>query len=289
MTSRTLADVYAAQEARKREQADADRQIREAFSGRPAKGTPAAEAARKVHESFTGPNVPEEQAAANKQVHDAFNGRSTSELTARAVNATVSRAWNGVKDPAADAKDAKLIHGRTAGSVRESGGTVTRRVTESATATATVATAKDGPGEVLVRIIDEGVGSSGTYTRAILEQAAKDKVFPKNTAMHLNHDTETELMERPGGSLRNMVGALLEDARYQNGALFARARIGSKWRHLIEEFHDVIGVSINAAAEVDHTGTIARLVPDPFNRVDLVTVAGRGGRVEALLEAARNN
>lgn len=239
----TLADINAAQEARKREQADATRQIRDAFAGR----TPA-------------------------------------NLAEGAVTATVTRALKGINDPAADREDAALIHGRTTGPVREAHGSKTRRVTESATTAV-----KAGPGEVLVRIIDEGVGSSGTYTASVLAAAAKDKVFPKNTAMHLDHDSQTDRIERPGGSLRNMVGALLEDARYENGALYARARIGSKWRDLIEEFHDVIGVSINAAAEVDDTGNIVRLVPDPYNRVDYVTKAGRGGRVEALLEAARKN
>lgn len=110
-TNRSAADIYSAQDARKREKAEADRQIREAFSGAPAKGTPAATAAQQVHESFTGRGLSADQSDANKQVHDAFNGSTSAEQAERALNDTVSRAWNGIKDPAADAEDAKLIHG----------------------------------------------------------------------------------------------------------------------------------------------------------------------------------
>ena len=94
-------------------------------------------------------------------------------------------------------------------------------------------------------------------------------------------------MDRPEGDLRNLAGVLLEDARWDGEALVAEARIGSAWRSFVEEFGEFIGVSISAAAEIADDGTVNRLIPDPFNRVDLVTVAGRGGRIAEVLEAAR--
>lgn len=146
---------------------------------------------------------------------------------------------------------------------------------------------KTGPGRVKLTLITPGKGSSGTYSPELLEQAAKDKVFPRGTMSMVNHTTAMEDMERPEGDLRNLAGVLLEDAKWEGGALVAEARIGSAWRPFVEEFGEFIGVSISAVAEVDDSGNIARLVPDPFNRADLVTVAGRGGQIAEVLEAAR--
>ena len=155
---------------------------------------------------------------------------------------------------------------------------------------ATGTLARTGPGRIRVRIIDEGTGSSGTYTREVLEKAATERAFPRGTQMHLDHSTPGDLMERPEGSLRNLVGVLDEDARYEDGALVAEARIGSAWRSFVDDFGEFIGVSISAAAEISEADTgrvVERIIPDRMNRADLVTVAGRGGRIEAVLEAAR--
>ncbi|WBL18511.1 hypothetical protein [Citricoccus sp. NR2] len=149
---------------------------------------------------------------------------------------------------------------------------------------------QSSPGRIKVRIIDEGQGSTGFYSAAVLEQAAQDRAFSRGTQMHLDHSTAADTMERPEGSLRNLVGVLTEDARYEDGALIAEARVGSQWRSFIDDFGEFIGVSISAVAEVSESENgrvIERIIPDPFNRADFVTVAGRGGRVEAVLEAAQ--
>ncbi|WP_271437718.1 hypothetical protein [Micrococcus luteus] len=158
-----------------------------------------------------------------------------------------------------------------------------QRVTEAVTATAT----PKGPGRVLLTIITPGQGSSGYYTPEVLERAATDKVFPRGTQGMVDHPTLTEGADRPEGSLHNLALVLTEDARWDGEALVAEARVRSTYRDLVDEFHDFIGVSISAAAEIGDNGVIERLIPDPFNRVDLVTVPGRGGRVAAVLESAR--
>lgn len=159
---------------------------------------------------------------------------------------------------------------------------MTTKITES------LGSAKStGPGRVKFRIITPGTGSSGTYTEAMLQQAAQDNVFPKGTLSMVNHSTAAEDFERPEGDLRNLAGVLLEDAYWDGNALVAEARIGSAWKDFVDEFGEYIGVSISAQAEVTESGEIARLLPDPFNRVDLVTVAGRGGEISEVLEAAR--
>lgn len=138
-------------------------------------------------------------------------------------------------------------------------------------------------------IITPGEGSSAVYTREILEQAVADKVFPAGTQSHANHDTETDTAERPEGDIRNLVGSLTTDAYWDEtlGGLVAEVKIGTAWREFISDHHDVIGTSISAKAELNPDGSLARLVPDPFNRVDLVTVAGRGGKIVELLEHSK--
>ena len=157
------------------------------------------------------------------------------------------------------------------------------RITEAVTATAT----PKGPGRVLLTIITPGQGSSGTYTPEVLERAATERVFPRGTQGMVDHPTLTEGADRPEGSLHNLALVLTEDARWDGNALVAEARVRSTYRELVDEFADFIGVSISAAAEFGDGGVIERLIPDPFNRVDLVTVPGRGGRVAAVLESAR--
>lgn len=161
-----------------------------------------------------------------------------------------------------------------------------QRVTEAVTATAT----PKGPGRVLLTIITPGQGSSGYYTPEVLERAATEKAFPRGTLGLVDHPTATEGMERPEGSLHNLALVLTEDARWDGEALVAEARVRSTYRDIVDEFHDFIGVSISSAAEISESDSgrvIERLIPDPFNRVDLVTVPGRDGRVAAVLESAR--
>lgn len=158
-------------------------------------------------------------------------------------------------------------------------------ITESGTAS------RVGPGRVRLTILTPGVGSSGEYSRDVLEQAARDRSFPKGTQCHLNHDSAADRRERPEGDLRNLVGVLTEDAYVENGNLVAEARIGSQWRSFVDDFHDVIGVSIAASADIVNEGgtrVVKSILPSPFNRVDLVTVPGRGGRISEVIEAARN-
>ena len=160
-----------------------------------------------------------------------------------------------------------------------------KTIAEAAGATRT------GPGRVLLQLISPGVGSSGSYSAEVLAQAAKDKVWPRGTQSHINHSTEFERMERPEGDLRNLVGVLTEDAYVDaNGALVAEARISSAWRDFVEEFHEFFGASISASASIKDTKEgriVEKLYASPFNRVDLVTVGGRDGKVTQILEAAR--
>ncbi|MFJ2144396.1 hypothetical protein ACIOJF_03740 [Glutamicibacter sp. NPDC087831] len=161
-----------------------------------------------------------------------------------------------------------------------------KKIREAATAT------RRGPGRILLTLISPGQGSSGDYTPEVLATAAAERAFPRGTLGMIDHDTPTEMMERPEGSLRNLAIVLEEDAYIgEGGALQAEAKVASAWRDLVDDFHEHIGASIFASAEisVNETGQkiVERIIPNPFNRADLVTVAGRGGKIEQVLEAAR--
>ena len=149
-----------------------------------------------------------------------------------------------------------------------------------------------GPGKLLIKLITPGWGSSGYYSPELLEQAATDKVFAKGTQMHIDHMSATERREQPAGSVKTLAAVLTEDAVWDGEGLVAEAMLGSQYRDVITEFAEYIGTSIAAGADVTigeaegRRGTIIeKLYPDPLNRVDFVTVAGRGGKVEKVLES----
>lgn len=149
-----------------------------------------------------------------------------------------------------------------------------------------------GPGKLLIQLITPGWGSSGYYSAEMLEQAATDKVFAKGTQMHIDHMSTTERREQPAGSVKTLAAVLTEDAVWDGERLVAEAMLGSQYRDVITEFAEYIGTSISAGADVTtgeaegRKGTIIeKLYPDALNRVDFVTVAGRGGKVEKVLES----
>lgn len=156
-----------------------------------------------------------------------------------------------------------------------------------------------------ITLITPGWGSSGYYSPAVLEQAATDRVFPAKTQMHIDHDGEMARYEQPAGSLTRFAAGLLEDARWEPdwvdpdnpgpipGRLVAEATVMPNWRDFLLAAAEFIGTSISAAAafakgEVDGRkgNIIEALQPSPLNRVDYVTVAGRGGKISAVLESA---
>lgn len=160
-----------------------------------------------------------------------------------------------------------------------------------------------GTGRLEITLITPGWGSSGYYSAEMLEQAAADRVFPRGTQQHIDHLTAGERIENSAGSLRTLAAVLTEDATWDpgyvdpetgvKGRLKSEAMLGSQYRDMITEFADYIGTSISAGADVSigeaegkRGQIVEKLYPDKLNRVDFVTVAGRGGRIDAVLEAA---
>jgi hypothetical protein len=148
-----------------------------------------------------------------------------------------------------------------------------------------------------ITLITPGWGSSGYYSAEVLEQAAKDRVFPRKTQQHIDHNQEDGV-----GSVATLAAYLNEDARWEpdwvdpdtggKGRLVAENRVASKWRADLADLHEALGTSISAPAEISmgeaegrQGRIIEKLLPGPLNRVDYVTVAGRGGRISEVLEA----
>lgn len=137
-----------------------------------------------------------------------------------------------------------------------------------------------------VTIISPGQGSSGYYSPEVIAEAAP--LFEAGTHMYLDHATESERAERGVRSLDRLVG-VLESAPTLNhkGALVADVKIMPAWREFVKEAYPYIGVSISASGEIEESeqGRVIKKLT-AVESVDFVTRAGRGGKIDALLESA---
>jgi len=154
------------------------------------------------------------------------------------------------------------------------------------------------PGRYRIKIIGSDVqGSSGFYAR---ETVARDvaKAFPKGTKIYFDHPTEDEISQLPERSVRKIAGYLATDPVMESDGAYADAQFGNYGdaRTLVEEYREILGMSIHAKGEVaeserdgEFVNEITSLIPSPVNSVDLVTVAGaEGAIVEALRESFRD-
>lgn len=148
-------------------------------------------------------------------------------------------------------------------------------LTEAGTVALTEATS----GVADVTLITPGQGSSGLYETAVLEAAANDGVFAAGTHMYIDHPTEGE---RPERTLTRLAGVLTEAATWDGERLHAPARIYPRFRAMLADVQDAIGVSIRAGGVVE-SGVVKSI--GPVASVDFVTKAGRGGSF-TLVESA---
>ncbi len=142
-----------------------------------------------------------------------------------------------------------------------------------------------------IRIITEGKGQSAIYTREMLE-AHKD-VFA-NRGMYGNHPKDpSKPWERSPFDIKAKLGPKIE-GREVNGvyALYGEAIVDDEVDAFLEKFGDIVGVSIFASGDGgthDDGEYYAESFDgeDPYTSVDFVVAAGRGGRVERVLESFR--
>lgn len=154
-----------------------------------------------------------------------------------------------------------------------------------------------GKGIFEARLIDEGQGSSGYYSKELLQNYGPT-TFSENRPCFANHATEADWEN--GRDVTKIMGKLVSNAEYREdadgkGALFAKVKVRPEWQEFVEEYMDVIGMSISVsgnAVEGEVDGRQTMIVEsfddtDPYRSVDFVVAAGRGGKVERMLESAR--
>lgn len=145
---------------------------------------------------------------------------------------------------------------------------------------------------IRIKLIDRGWGSSGYYSESVLRQAAVDRIFGTGTQMFLDHPGASESVDRPERSVRDLAAVLTSPASFEQGALYAAARVFGPYQQLLGDMAEHIGVSIRAAGIAEHgeaegrEGTIITALTEGIS-VDFVTRAGRGGQIVEVLESAR--
>lgn len=142
------------------------------------------------------------------------------------------------------------------------------------------------------RIVKLGTGSTGVYTEAALETGPL--AFPAGTKVNLDHATSEEKWERPAGSVRTLAGAIVTTPTVEGDGLFAEIEFSEEVAPFVEQFHEILGLSLKAngwGEEYNEYGLpiVEGFIPSPLNTVDIVTVAGAGGKLIDLLESYRPN
>lgn len=167
-----------------------------------------------------------------------------------------------------------------------------QQVTENAR-TLAEATSGSGGGVLEVEFITPGWGSSGYYSREVLEAAAP--LFRAGTHMYFDHPSATDSHDRPERSVRDLAAVVSEDASVDpsTGALRGKVRPLAAYSELLtdEAFAMNVGLSIRGSAtdvvrgEAEgREGPIIEGLAD-IQSIDFVTRAGRGGRVLQVMES----
>lgn len=137
------------------------------------------------------------------------------------------------------------------------------------------------------KVIEAGQGSSAYYPERVLEDYAS--VFREGTHVYMDHPTLSEDFERPERSARDLIGKLVSEAVYQDGALYAEVEFYDRFAPIITEMAGDVGLSIRAygTAEEGEDGTPILTSFVEALSVDVVTRAGAGGALIEMLESAR--
>lgn len=134
-------------------------------------------------------------------------------------------------------------------------------------------------------------GSSGYYSREVLERDGPN-VWPAGTQVYLDHPSATEQADRPERSVRDLAGKITSAPVYEADGLYADVEFYPHTAPILEALWDDVGMSIRAAgtaetAERDgRTGPVITSLSEGVS-VDVVTRAGAGGKLVAMIESAR--
>ncbi len=143
-----------------------------------------------------------------------------------------------------------------------------------------------------IKVIEAGWGSSGYYAADMLAQYGP-RTFKAGTKVYMNHPSASESSDRPERDVHQLAGKLVSDAVFQENGLFAEVQFYSHYAPIIREMAEDVGLSIRATGSVKIGEAEGREGPiveslsddDPMTSVDVVTVAGAGGKFVSLLES----
>jgi len=142
-----------------------------------------------------------------------------------------------------------------------------------------------------VKVIEAGWGSSGYYGSEMLANYGP-QVFKAGTKVFMNHPSVNEASDRPERDVHQLAGKLTSDAVFSENGLVAEIEFYSHYAPIIKEMASDVGLSIHALGEAKigeaegrEGPIIESLVSDPLTSVDVVTVAGAGGKFISLLES----
>lgn len=173
--------------------------------------------------------------------------------------------------------------------LHESGGRIAPR--ESGGSTYKIRVMGWNPGDSVVE------GSSATYPiPALIRDIAE--ALPVGSRSRANHDGICE----SGGDIRRIVGKTTTTPWVESDGIYTNLYISPEWTGFMEQFADVIGVSISMAGEMemadedaedydpDAKPVLKRLLSakeSPYNSIDLVEAPGAAGRIVQAVEAAK--
>ena len=143
----------------------------------------------------------------------------------------------------------------------------------------------DRPGVMVVRVIREGQGSSGIYTRELLEKSAG--LFA-NSLSFVNHPVDGDPTHR---TFLDVAGKLKESWFSDHegfGAIYAEYEPLAEYAATLSELRDHIGLSIFTVGEAseDESGNLiveSFAEIDPYRSVDVVVAPGAGGSLNPVL------
>lgn len=154
-------------------------------------------------------------------------------------------------------------------------------------------------GTMQIKIISPGEGSSGYYSREVIERDIPS-VFPRGTHMMANHQTAEEEAARPEGEIENLAAVFVSDPYYleesaapDGEGAYVDVKPFADYAPMLEDKAESIGVSINGGGEVSIGNVNGKAMPiieriTVGKSVDFVTKAGRDGKIISLKEARRD-
>lgn len=142
---------------------------------------------------------------------------------------------------------------------------------------------------MVVRVIREGEGSSGVYSRELLERSAG--LFA-DCLSFVNHPVDGNPLGRTFLDVAGRLGESWFSDHEGFGAIYAEYTPVSRYADIVHELKDAIGLSIFTMGEAseDEDGTIvieSFAETDPYRSVDVVIAPGAGGSLTPVLNENR--